>query len=56
MGRYRLKINWESDEIEANNEEEAYEKFWEHYVLDIQQDLEVFITDRLEINKVKGGD
>ena len=54
MKKYKLKIDWESDEIEAENEEQAYEKFWDVYAFDIQQDLEVFITDRLNIIKLNG--
>lgn len=50
MKTFKLKIDWET-EIKAEDEQDAYDKFWENQALDIQQDLETFITDILEIKE-----
>jgi len=49
--RYNIKINY-SFEIEAENQDEALEKFWELYFND-NDDKRIFLNDILEVEEVK---
>ena len=51
MEKYKVKIEYE-EIVEARNEEEASEKFWESKN-DIQRNIENFIDDIILIGEVK---
>ena len=50
--KYKIKINYESMPIEAKNEEEALNKFWEMQN-DIQTNVDNFIDDITRVEEVK---
>jgi len=50
MKKFIIKLNHQI-EIEANNEDEAYEKFFKGVVIEPQQTLATFISDNLIIKE-----
>ena len=53
---YKVTIRHESFSIEANNEDEAREKFYEDIESEPQQSFATFIDELIEVKEVKEGE
>lgn len=51
MPRFLIKVEAEC-EIEADNEDEAMEKFWMEEINDTQMDAATYIEENLTINEI----
>ena len=56
MKKYIVKIKYESSLIEAENDDEALEKFWEKVYSTPQQTLSTFISEYTTVEEKKKGD